>query len=152
MTQEKLCYRFIYSEVIKEFSHSLAILTAARGWGHPTPKAGKWWPHKRWKSHWSWSSLGSNWLWKVESTCWGTSSHWKWSDKGQPWGNLKQSSMPCWPKLVSIITVTTVWTWAQHVDKATEHAHGPSQSQAIPLSSDTCQNRRVNSNSCTILL
>ena len=81
-------------------SRSPAILAAALGWGRPASKAGRWWPQRRRKSHWSRSTLGSSWLWKVESTCWGTNRLWKWSDKAkrnwsfspttaQPWGNWK---------------------------------------------------------------
>ena len=40
----------------------IQVLVAALGWRHPAPKAGRWWPPRRRKSHWSQSTLGSNWL------------------------------------------------------------------------------------------
>ena len=79
----------------RHLSCSPAILAAPRGWGSSAPKAGRWWPQRRWKSHWSQSTLGSNSLWRVESTCWGRSRLWKWSDKAkQNWSSLPTTSQP----------------------------------------------------------
>ena len=69
-----------HSKIFMNFFSLQAFLAAGFGWGPSTPKAGRWWSQTRWKSHWSRSTLGSNSLWKVESTCWGTSRLWKWSD------------------------------------------------------------------------
>ena len=121
--------------------------------GCSAPKAGRWWLYWRRTSLRTRSTLGSNLLWKVGSTCWATNRLWRWSDKAKwSWLSLPttaqeiwNSTMPWWLKLVSITTVAIILNWAQRVENTTEYVHWLSLTQVILILLEACQNRLVRS-------
>lgn len=106
---------------------------------HLTPKAGRWWQQRRWKSFLIQSSLSSNLLWNVRAGVQTNSEDGQTrpSETGHPHQHppsLEQvwkSITPCWPSPMSITTMAIRPLQWQRVENPTENAHWLSLTQRV---------------------